>query len=69
MKNGLHLVLDLFACGKLVKREKVLLKIEVEVWLKVAESNWIFKDIVFKFSNIRFALNKDVLVEVLDYVI
>lgn len=66
MEEVVHLLFDGLAGGELIEREEVLLEVEVEVGLDVRESDRVLEDLALVVLHVRFALQLDVVVEVLD---
>ena len=69
VQDGGHLINDLLRSGQFVESEQVFFQIEIEVAFEIAEPDWIFKDAILELCHIRLALNKDVLVEILNDVV
>jgi hypothetical protein len=61
--------LDLLPGGQFVEREEVLLQVQVEIGLEVAEADWVGKYEFFEGGDVRLALDEDIVVEVCDDVI
>ena len=69
MEDGLHFLADFAVGGEHVECEEVFLKVEVEVGLHVGEPDGVLELEVLDIGDGVIALDEDVAVEVLDYVV
>ena len=69
MEDGLHFLADFAVSGEHVEGEEVFLEVEVEVGLHIGEPNGVLELEVLDVGDGVIALDEDVAVEVLDYVV